>query len=124
MTELAPGVRGSWDELRIGQVISNLLANAYKYASGARLVVQLTRDGDEAVLEVSDRGPGIPADQLERVFDRFERASAPATAAGMGLGLYVAREIVIAHGGTIDASNRDGGGAIIAVRLPLGKETR
>jgi PAS domain S-box-containing protein len=112
------GLAGTWDPLRVGQVVSNLLSNAFKYARGSRIDVTLEREEDETVLRVEDRGPGIPREHLETVFQRFERA-APTGAAGMGLGLYVAREIVIAHGGTIAATNREGGGASLEVRLPL-----
>jgi PAS domain S-box-containing protein len=116
--DLAGDIEGTWDPLRIGQVISNLLSNAFKYASGSRIDVRLVRETDEAVLYIEDRGPGIPDDQRERIFDRFERA-ASRNFGGMGLGLYVAREIVLAHGGTIAARNRDGGGATLEVRLPI-----
>jgi PAS domain S-box-containing protein len=110
------------DPLRIGQVISNLLANAFKYAAGTPIDVQVSRAGNIAVLTVKDRGPGIPEPQLERIFERFERAASVRNYPGMGLGLYVAREIVVAHGGSIRAHNRDGGGAAVEIRLPLVKE--
>jgi PAS domain S-box-containing protein len=110
--ELAGEIEGMWDPLRIGQVVSNLLANAYKYAAGTQIDVRLVRDADDAVLSIEDRGPGIPDDERERIFRRFERA-ASRNFGGMGLGLYVAREIVAAHGGTIHAHNRDGGGATL-----------
>jgi PAS domain S-box-containing protein len=117
VADLAPLV-GRWDPLRMGQVISNLLVNAFKYATGTQVDVQLRRDGDQAVLTVRDRGPGIADDQLERVFRRFERASSR-NLGGLGLGLYVAREIVNAHDGTIVATNQPTGGASIEIRLPI-----
>ena len=119
VSDIAPGIVGTWDPLRIGQVVSNLLSNAFKYAAGSRVDVKLARDGNEAVLLVQDRGPGIPAEHLHRVFGRFERAAASRNFGGMGLGLYVAREIVLAHGGTIEAHVREGGGAVLEVRLPI-----
>jgi PAS domain S-box-containing protein len=121
LTERAEGIDGVWDPLRIGQVLSNLLINSFKYAAGGRVDVQLAREGDEALLRVMDRGPGIPEAQLERVFGRFERAVSARHYGGLGLGLYVAREIVLAHAGTVRAHNRDGGGAVVEVRLPIGK---
>jgi PAS domain S-box-containing protein len=119
VADIAAGIEGSWDPLRIGQVVSNLLTNSFKYAHGSQVDVRLARDGDVAVLSIEDRGPGIPHEHLERVFERFERAVSVRSFGGMGLGLYVAREIVIAHGGTIAARNRTDGGAILEARLPI-----
>ncbi|HEY6036058.1 MAG TPA: PAS domain S-box protein [Kofleriaceae bacterium] len=110
------------DPLRMGQVVSNLLANVFKYAAGTPVEVHLERRDSTAVLTVEDRGPGIPEDQLERIFDRFERAASVRNYPGMGLGLYVAKEIVIAHGGSIRAHNREGGGTTVEIRLPIMKD--
>ncbi len=112
------GIVGDWDPLRVGQLVANLLANAFKYAKGSPVDVSLARDGDEVVMRVEDRGRGIAPEYLETVFNRFERAGTR-DATGMGLGLWVAREIAIAHGGTIYAANREGGGATIEARLPV-----
>ncbi len=110
---------GTWDRLRIEQVLTNLLSNAMKYAAGAPVDVSLTRDGERAVLEVRDKGPGLPEGDLQRIFGRFERAASIRHYGGMGLGLYVVREIVEAHGGTVTAQNAPGGGAHFTVRLPF-----
>jgi hypothetical protein len=110
---------GTWDRLRIEQVLTNLLSNAIKYAAGAPIEVVLSREGDTAVIEVSDRGPGIPEEALPRIFDRFERAAEMRHYGGLGLGLYVVREIVKAHHGMVTVHNRPGGGACFTVRLPL-----
>jgi PAS domain S-box-containing protein len=110
-------VVGRWDRLRIEQVVTNLLGNAFRHAGGAPVLVRVVEDADGAVLEVRDRGPGLPEGQMSRLFDRFERASS-ASYGGMGLGLYVAREIVEAHGGSIVATNVAGGGASFVIRLP------
>jgi PAS domain S-box-containing protein len=112
-------VCGHWDRLRIEQVLTNLISNAIKYAAGQPIQVSAARDGDMAVVQVRDRGPGVPEDRLSRIFERFERAASKRHYGGMGLGLYVARQIVEAHGGTITASNSTGGGACFTVRLPL-----
>jgi len=119
VTSIGSDLVGMWDPLRIGQVVSNLLANAFKYAAGTQVDVEVKRDGGDAVISVEDHGPGIAAHQLDRIFERFERAASARNYPGMGLGLYVAREIVVAHGGTIRARNREGGGAAIEFRLPL-----
>lgn len=81
--------------------------------------VSVARDAENVLLEVRDRGPGIPEADLPRIFERFERASSTRHYGGLGLGLYVARQIAEAHGGTIAASNRPGGGASFSVSLPL-----
>jgi hypothetical protein len=86
--------------------------------------VSLARDGEQAHLEVADRGPGVPEEALERIFERFERAASPQHYGGLGLGLYVTRELVQAHGGTVKAHNRPGGGAVFTAWLPLGPDPK
>ena len=110
---------GNWDRLRVEQVVMNLLSNAFKYGSGQPVTLSLARDGDQAIVEVRDHGPGIPAGDLARIFERFERATALQSHGGLGLGLYVSREIVRAHGGSIAVRTPRGGGACFTVRLPL-----
>jgi PAS domain S-box-containing protein len=112
-------VAGHWDALRISQVLTNLVSNAIRYGAGTPVEVTLRREGQFAVLEVGDRGPGVPENDLERIFGRFERAVSIRNFGGLGLGLYVARQIVEAHGGKITAQNRPEGGACFVVRLPV-----
>ncbi|WP_375770351.1 PAS domain-containing sensor histidine kinase [Archangium gephyra] len=111
-------VEGTWDRLRIEQVISNLLSNAFKYAAGSPVELSVTREGAEAVLVIHDQGPGIPEKDMARLFNRFERAAPMKHYGGLGLGLYVTREIVQAHGGSISVDNPPEGGARFTVRLP------
>jgi signal transduction histidine kinase len=99
--------------------VVNLLSNAIKYGAGCPIDVSLRRQGDEAVLEVSDRGPGISGEDLIRIFERFERAASVRKYGGLGLGLYVAREVAVAHGGTVTVDNRSEGGVCFRVGLPL-----
>ncbi|HET8571593.1 MAG TPA: ATP-binding protein [Candidatus Limnocylindria bacterium] len=98
---------GTWDETRIEQVLFNVLDNALKYSSdGDAVNLRLWLDGDEARIDISDTGLGIPADQLEAIFQPFHRTrDANVRAAGMGMGLAVCREIVNRHGGWIRASS-------------------
>ncbi|HVI76009.1 MAG TPA: HAMP domain-containing sensor histidine kinase [Anaeromyxobacteraceae bacterium] len=117
--EVAPGVRGMADRLRIEQVVTNLVANAIRYGKGSPIVVRLGRDGERAVLTVSDRGIGIAAGDLARIFDRFERASSSRQYGGLGLGLWISREIVRASGGSIAVESTPGEGATFKVELPL-----
>ncbi|MFP2964277.1 ATP-binding protein, partial [Myxococcus sp. 1LA] len=116
-----PGVTGAWDPLRVEQAITNLLSNAFKYAAGTPVDVALTSEGGAAVLEVADGGPGIPPEALSRIFGRFERASSSVHYGGLGLGLYITREIVEAHRGSISARNLPDGGAAFTIRLPREK---
>ncbi|MBV8761213.1 MAG: PAS domain S-box protein [Deltaproteobacteria bacterium] len=115
--ELVPHVEGSWDRIRIEQVITNLLGNAMKYAAGSSVDLRVYHERNTAVIEVRDRGPGLPADS-EAIFARFERAASMRHYGGLGLGLYIVRQIAEAHGGNVSASNAAGGGAQFSVRLP------
>ncbi len=111
-------VVGNWDPARIEQVITNLLTNAMKYGKGQPIEITVTGTDEAARLLVRDEGIGIAAEHLERIFERFERAVAPGRFGGMGLGLYIARQIVTAHGGTVTATSRPGQGSTFIVTLP------
>lgn len=115
----APLVLGDVDRLQ--QVVLNLVDNASRIVGeGGHVVVELTREGDRAVLSVIDDGPGIPETDLPRLFDRFYRADTSRTRSGggAGLGLAITRAIVTAHGGRIEAANMPEGGARMTVTLP------
>jgi PAS domain S-box-containing protein len=116
---LAPGVLGHWDTARVEQVVENLLGNALKYGQGGPIHVHVTRDGASARLVVRDEGMGIEAEALPRIFDKFERAASARHHGGLGLGLFIVRQIVDAHGGAIHVSSEPGRGATFEVRLPL-----
>jgi signal transduction histidine kinase len=106
------------DRLRLEQVVTNLLSNALKYASGTPIEITIEEAPSNWRLAVRDHGRGIPGDKVDRIFDRFEQAGASDTKGGLGLGLYICRQIVQAHGGSIRASNAAGGGALLTVDLP------
>ena len=109
------------DPVRIQQVFTNLLDNALKHGGGrGEIRVDVTRSGDEAVVRVSDEGDGIPPHEVDRIFHRFYRVdkSRSQTVPGVGLGLAIAKHLVLLHGGTIQAFNRPGRGATFEVRLP------
>ena len=112
-------VRGEWDRVRVDQLVMNLVANAIKYGAGRPVEVSLRREDGVAVLAVRDHGPGIAPEDLQRIFGRFERATSMRNYGGFGLGLYVAREIARAHGGSIGVQNLVDGGACFTVRLPV-----
>jgi signal transduction histidine kinase/NO-binding membrane sensor protein with MHYT domain len=111
-------VTGFWDRSRIEQVLGNLLNNAAKYGTGKPIDVGVTAESGTARITVRDHGIGIPPDQQERIFERFERAASP-NFGGLGLGLYIARQIIEAHGGTIGVKSSLGAGSVFVVELPL-----
>jgi PAS domain S-box-containing protein len=113
-----PGVVGRWDRLRLEQVLVNLLTNAVKYGGRSPIEISLQADERQATLAVRDRGPGIPEAEQQRIFERFARA-APRGVGGMGLGLYITRQIVEAHGGRIRIESQPGQGATFLVELPI-----
>ncbi|NTV50134.1 MAG: sensor histidine kinase KdpD [Geobacteraceae bacterium] len=108
------------DLVLMTQVLVNLLDNSLKYSNSESPVeVVATTEGAWLTLAVIDRGPGVPEHDLKRVFDKFYRIPIPEGAGGTGLGLSICKGIVEAHGGTIKAANRTGGGLRIVIRLPL-----
>jgi signal transduction histidine kinase/DNA-binding response OmpR family regulator len=112
-------VVGHWDRIRIEQLVTNLIANALKYGRGKPVEVTVERVEGGAQLVVRDHGIGIEPEKLSRIFERFERAASP-TYGGLGLGLYIARQIVSAHGGEIKVVSEPSAGAVFTVALPLG----
>jgi signal transduction histidine kinase len=123
IAQLPPGsVLVQADPVRIEQVVQNLLSNAVKYSSrGSTVRVELRQTGDTALLAVHDEGVGIPAEALPHLFERFYRVNQPETASvsGVGVGLYVVREIVRLHGGAVRVQSTPGVGSSFTVELPL-----
>lgn len=118
--DVPPGSVVMADRERLRQVLDNLVGNAVKYAapdSRPSVGVIARTVGDELLLEVCDRGLGIPADQLTAVFEPFRRAHGGGVS-GSGLGLAICHSVVTRHGGTISARRRPGGGTVIALTLP------
>lgn len=114
-------VHGVWDPTRIDQVVTNLLTNALKYSSEGEIRLGLEVELDDcAVLTVSDQGIGIREEEQDRLFEPFARGeNAHQLASGTGLGLYIARQIIEHHGGTIDLTSAPGQGATFTIRLPM-----
>ncbi|MBB3180773.1 hybrid sensor histidine kinase/response regulator [Variovorax sp. Sphag1AA] len=113
-------VEGVWDEFRIEQVLTNLLTNALRYGGGKPVRVAVSRTGDTACMAVCDQGIGVAPEDQERIFEQFERTDdSRKHAAGLGLGLYITREIVRLHGGDISLDSRLGEGSEFRVSLPL-----
>jgi len=112
------------DPVQVGQVLQNLLQNAAKFSPArTEIRVAASRWQNAVELRVSDQGPGIPLADREAVFEEFYRAG-DVKVAGTGLGLAVAKAIVVAHGGRIWAEDTPGGGATVVVRLPSDVATR
>lgn len=111
-------VEGRWDAARVRQIVENLVSNGLKFGSGEPVEVAVSRDGAWARLTVADRGPGIPAEDRDRIFGKYERAVSARNFGGFGLGLWIVRQNVEAHGGTIDVESRPGGGSRFVVLLP------
>jgi signal transduction histidine kinase len=109
------------DRTRLEQVAANLIDNAVKYTPpGGRVHVEVRRAENAAILRVRDTGPGIPADELPRIFDRLFRGDTSRAERGLGLGLSLVKAIVEAHGGTVDVVSEHGRGSVFTVSLPLG----
>ena len=109
------------DALRLEQVLLNLLTNAFTHAPGSPVEITVRRVDGEAQVRVSDHGPGIAPDALPNLFSRFYQGAGtqPRSFGGMGLGLYIAREIAEAHGGSIEVQSALGEGAAFTVHLPI-----
>jgi PAS domain S-box-containing protein len=111
---------GVWDRSRIDQVVTNLVGNAVKYGRGAPITVSISASTSGYLrLTVRDEGPGIPSEDQERIFGQFERAAPSKNVPGMGLGLWLVRRIVTAHGGTVTLESNPGQGTTFAVILPM-----
>jgi PAS domain S-box-containing protein len=109
---------GSWDRMRVEQIATNLLTNAMKYGKGAPIEVCVESDEEHARLRIRDHGIGIPKEDQARIFQRFERAVSSRHFGGLGFGLWIARQLVDAHGGTIRVASESGQGAMFEVTLP------
>jgi PAS domain S-box-containing protein len=111
-------VLGRWDRLRLEQVATNLLSNALKFGEGRPIGVEVQGDTTQATLTVSDRGIGIAPENVARIFHQFERVVGHRTFGGLGMGLYIARQIVQAHGGKVEVESAAGEGSRFHVILP------
>jgi PAS domain S-box-containing protein len=112
-------VKGAWDRTRLEQVVDNLLSNAIKYGEGRPVDLILSADENSAELIVKDQGVGISPEDQERLFERFERVRLNREVTGYGVGLWIVRRVVEAHGGSTSVRSQLGEGASFIVRLPL-----
>ncbi len=108
------------DSLLVEQVLINLLENAVKHTPpGSPIEINASRSEGAVMVEVADHGPGVPEDQLERIFDKFHQAPSPSSRGGVGLGLTLCRAIISLHHGEITGANRPGGGMTLRFTLPI-----
>jgi signal transduction histidine kinase len=112
------------DKFRLDDAFSNVIANAIKFGAGKPIEIQLKAADGDAVVCVEDHGIGIPEEDLSRIFGRFERATQSRQYSGLGLGLYIASQVVERHGGSIRAENRSKGGTRFTIELPLVENAR
>jgi len=116
--ELEPELVGRWDRMRLDRVVTNLLSNALKFGRGRPVHLRAWRGDGQVLLSVRDRGAGIAPEAQGRIFGRFQRAPSGEGKAGFGLGLYIVRQLVEAHGGRIRVESVPGEGATFVVELP------
>jgi signal transduction histidine kinase len=118
--EGAGPIWGEFDVSRVDQVATNLVSNAIRYGLGKPITVGVARDGNRSRFWVEDRGIGIPPEHQHRIFKQFERAAPSTNYPGLGLGLWISRQLVDAMGGTITVSSEVNAGAIFTVEIPTG----
>jgi PAS domain S-box-containing protein len=115
-------LRGFWDRGRLDQVVTNLLGNAVKYGRGAPIEVSVRGEGGRVKLSVRDRGIGIASEDQARIFGRFERAVSERHYGGFGLGLWIVRQLIEAHGGTVSFTSEADQGSTFVVELPARRD--
>ena len=117
--EVQAGITAWWDRGRVEQALANLLANALKFGAGKPVDIQVSDEGPWVSIAVKDHGIGIPPEARERIFERFERAVSSRKYGGLGLGLFLTRQIVESHGGTIHVESHPGEGSTFVLQLPV-----
>lgn len=115
--KFADNIHVVWDKIRIEQVITNLLTNVIKYAPG-KVELEVQERGEDVVISVKDHGKGIPGNKLKTIFERFERATSNDNVGGLGLGLFIVKQIVEGHMGKIEVNSVPDQGSIFTVTLP------
>jgi signal transduction histidine kinase len=119
--DLVPPDRACWgrgDPDAVARVVRILIDNALRYGGGAPITVSASESGADATVEIADRGPGVPAEERERIFERFYRGRGRGAEGGFGLGLAIGRELAERMGGTLTLSDRPGGGTRFLLSLP------
>jgi two-component system OmpR family sensor kinase len=116
---IEPGVIGTWGRVAVEQIVMNLISNAIKYGAGNPVEIAVTSTGEDATITVRDHGAGISEADRSRIFERFERAVVPrGSKPGFGLGLWITRQLLIAHQGEITVESEPGVGSVFTASLP------
>ncbi|MEW6761089.1 MAG: hybrid sensor histidine kinase/response regulator [Pseudomonadota bacterium] len=118
-----PPVQGCWDEFRIEQVVVNLLTNALRYGGGQPVEVSVQYANDMVRIHVRDEGKGIAPQDLERIFEPYERGARNGEPKGLGLGLYISRQLAVSHGGELRVTSKPGEGSTFTLSLPTCEQT-
>lgn len=109
---------GNWDQTRLEQIITNVVGNAIKYGEGKDIQIKMGQEDKKVWFSVKDQGPGIAKEDQEKIFERFQRANVAVNVQGLGLGLYLTKQLVEIHGGEIILQSTPGAGSQFTVRLP------
>ena len=112
-------IMGRWDRSRVEQIVTNLLSNAIKYGAGRPIQLSAVAAGGRLRLDIKDAGGGISRADQSRIFQAFERVTTANRVGGLGLGLYIGRQIAVAHGGTLSVDSKPGQGSTFTLELPL-----
>jgi len=116
---IEPGVVGTWDRVALEEITTNLMSNAIRYGAGRPIETSVTSTGEDATIEVRDHGEGISEVDQSRIFEPFERAVVPrASKPGFGLGLWITRQLLVAHRGEITVESQPGVGSVFTASLP------
>ncbi|GAB3391992.1 hybrid sensor histidine kinase/response regulator [Massilia agri] len=118
-----PPVQGCWDEFRIEQVVVNLLTNALRYGGGQPVEVSVQYADNMVRIHVRDEGKGIAPQDLERIFEPYERGARNGEPKGLGLGLYISRQLAVSHGGELRVTSKPGEGSTFTLSLPTCEQT-
>ena len=116
-------IKGLWDQVRLDQAISNLITNSIKYGEGSPIEITVKKDGNKALITISDKGIGIDPKLQKTIFERFKRGTADLKFQGLGVGLFIVKQIVEAHGGKIYVKSKLGEGSKFTIELPIRKHT-
>ncbi|WP_203456127.1 ATP-binding protein [Legionella sp. MW5194] len=118
-----PEIYGAWDPVRIEQILVNLITNSIKYAPGSPIMIALTKDQWGATLEIRDEGQGIAKSKQKQIFDRYVQLGSKKSQGGLGLGLWIVRQIVLAHHGEISLQSALGKGCHFRIHLPFSQHS-
>jgi len=122
--KLKPSIKGAWDVIRIEQAFTNIISNALKYAPGKPITITTQSDDRSAIIEISDQGPGISPKHQSTIFEPYKRLNHDTKITGLGVGLFITKQIIQAHHGQIYVSSQLKQGTSFTIKLPLNPTTK